>query len=153
MSGFLKLSFVYDSRGNSFKVTELLDTSVSLLLLDSAPLLKVSPLEELLNCSDEDCSDEDDLAELLDASLSELEELRATSSEELLGSSDEDYSKPGSSSSGFTEEVSSPQAAKNATVPIRAKRFKTGKKSLSAKIFILPPFKISTAVKPLFYIN
>jgi hypothetical protein len=149
MSGFLKLSFVYDSRGNSFKVTELLDTSVSLLLLDSAPLLKASPLEELL-----DCSDEDDLAELLDASLSELEELRATSSEELLGSSDEDeISEPGSSSTGFTEEVSSPQAAKSATVPIRAKRFKTGKKSLSAKIFILPPFKISTAVKPLFYIN
>jgi hypothetical protein len=73
--------------------------------------------------------------------------------DELPGSSDEDDSKPGSSSSGFTEEVSSPQAAKSATVPIRAKRFKTGKKSLSAKIFILPSFKISTAVKPLFYIN
>ena len=113
--------------------------------LDGSPvelLLGASPLEELL-----DRSEEDKLAELLELSLRELEELRTLSLEELLCSSNEDeMSEPGSSSSGFTEEVSSPQAAKSATVPIRAKRFKTGKKSLSAKIFILPPFKISTAV-------
>jgi hypothetical protein len=79
--------------------------------------------------------------------LSELEELRATSSEELLGSSDEDeISEPGSSSTGFTEEASSPQAAKNATVPIRAKCFQTGSVFLYANIFIFPPSQISTAV-------
>jgi hypothetical protein len=148
----LKLSFVNESRGNSFTGAELLDTAELLdasvpLLLDSPLLLWASPVEELLDCP------EDDSTELLNLSTSKLEELRRMSLDELPGSSDEDDSKPGSSSSGFTEEVSSPQAAKSATVPIRAKRFKTGKKSLSAKIFILPPFKISTAVKPLFYIN
>ena len=143
MSGFLKLSLVNESRGNSFKGAELLDTSVPLLLLDSAPLLKVSPLEELLDFSDEDCSEEDDLTELLDLSLCELEELRELSSEELLGDSDEDeMSEPGSSSTGFTEEASSPQAAKKATTPIRANCFQKDNVFLSANIFIFPPSQI-----------